>query len=180
MTSNLGTEGIAKEPFGFAAAKKSRSEKDEMREGVEEALKQAFRPEFLNRIDEIIVFDSLVEDDIQQIVAIIGAEVTARVAEMGVAMEITDAARDWLAEEGFDKVFGARPLRRAVQRHVENPMAKRILGGEFRSGDSVTVDREEPDDPDDPRGDRLTFTLSERPEAPQGKIEESEPTPVIG
>ena len=166
MTSNLGTEGIAKEPFGFAAAKKSRSEKDSMRESVEDALKQAFRPEFLNRIDEIIVFDPLTEDDIRQIVVLIGAEVTGRVAEMGVTMEITEAARNWLADEGFDKVFGARPLRRAVQRHLENPMARRIIGGEFRSGDTVLVDRGE---------DGLTFELSSRPEAAPADEPESEP-----
>ena len=138
-----------------------------MRTSVEVALKQAFRPEFLNRIDEIIVFDSLTEEDIQKIVVMIGAEVSGRVAEMGVTLEITEAARDWLADEGFDKVFGARPLRRAVQRHLENPMAKRIIGGEFRSGDTVVVDRGE---------DGLAFTLSSRPERAPAEDREGEPT----
>ncbi len=84
---------------------------------------------------------------------------------MGITIEITDAARDWLAEDGFDRVYGARPLRRAVQRHLENPMAKRIIGGEFKSGDTVLVDRGE---------DGLAFTLSSRPEGATPGESESE------
>ena len=141
MTSNLGTEGVAREPFGFVGSKQTRGEKERMRSSVDESLKKTFRPEFLNRIDDIVVFDSLTEDDISSIVGLIAEEVAGRVKEMGVEIEMTESALAWLAEEGFDKIFGARPLRRAVQRHVENPLAKRILGGEFTPGDRVTVDR---------------------------------------
>ena len=152
MTSNLGTVGVAKEPFGFVGSKKTRSEKDEMQASVEEALKGHFRPEFLNRIDEIIVFDSLTEDDIERIVAMLVSEVAARVANMGVTIELTPEAQKWLAVEGFDKVFGARPLKRAIQRHIENPMAKKILSGEYSEGDDVRVDLDE---------SALTFELIE-------------------
>jgi ATP-dependent Clp protease ATP-binding subunit ClpC len=150
MTSNLGTAGVSKEPFGFAGSKKTRSEKDEMQATVEEALKGHFRPEFLNRIDEIIVFDSLTEEDIERIVGLLVREVADRVAEKGVKIELTPEAQKWLADEGFDKVYGARPLRRAIQRHIENPMAKKILSGEYSEGNVVNVGLDD---------DGLTFEL---------------------
>ena len=140
MTSNLGTEVVSREPFGFKQPERTGSEGAEFRRSIQDALKKTFRPEFLNRIDDIIVFDPLTEEDILQIVRLMAGEVAERVAEMGVTIELTDAAQQWLADEGFDKVYGARPLRRAIQRHVENPLAKRILGGEFKSGDNVVVD----------------------------------------
>jgi ATP-dependent Clp protease ATP-binding subunit ClpC len=140
MTSNLGNEDVAREPFGFKQPTRTGSEGERFRSSIQDALKQTFRPEFLNRIDDIIVFDPLTEEDILQIVGLMAGEVAERVAEMGVTIELTDAAQQWLADEGFDRVYGARPLRRAVQRHVENPLAKRILGGEFKSGDHVVVD----------------------------------------
>ena len=99
-----------------------------------------FRPEFLNRIDETIVFDQLTEEETRQIVDIIVAEVSARLAEHGVSIDLTDAARDWLASEGFDRVYGARPLRRVVQRSIENPLSRLILGGEFVVGDHIRAD----------------------------------------
>ncbi|HKI82848.1 MAG TPA: AAA family ATPase, partial [Candidatus Krumholzibacteria bacterium] len=124
MTSNLGTEGLAREPFGFTPASQTPSERDRIRAQVEDALKRTFRPEFLNRIDEIIVFDSLTQEDIHKIVDLIVGEVSTRVEEMGVTIALSEGAKDWLARRGFDKVYGARPLRRAVQRHLENPLAK--------------------------------------------------------
>jgi ATP-dependent Clp protease ATP-binding subunit ClpC len=169
MTSNLGTVGVAKEPFGFAGSKKTRSEKDEMQASVEEALKGHFRPEFLNRIDEIIVFDSLTEEDIERIVTLLVREVADRVAELGVSIELTPEAQQWLAVEGFDKVFGARPLRRAIQRHIENPMAKKILSGEYSEGDVVRVGLDE---------DALTFEVVED-KTEVGAIEQMEEPELV-
>jgi ATP-dependent Clp protease ATP-binding subunit ClpC len=141
MTSNLGTEGVAREAIGFRrGADATSEERERVRAVVEEALKRAFRPEFLNRIDEIIVFDPLTSDDLSKIVGLVTVEVAQRVAEMGVTVELTDAARQWLAKEGFHRVYGARPLRRAIERHLENPLAKRILSGDFKKGTHVTVD----------------------------------------
>ena len=139
MTSNLGT-GELKEAVGFAAPGAGNGDKATMRRSVEDALKRAFRPELLNRIDETIIFDPLSEDQIRQIVELLMREVQKRLDDRGVTVELTEAARDWLAEQGFDRVFGARPLRRTIQRHVENPLAKRLLAGEFKEGDHVLVD----------------------------------------
>ena len=107
---------------------------------MERALKETFRPELLNRIDEIIIFEPLTEADLEQVVELLLNDVRQRLAERGVGLELTEAAKKALVKEGFDPVFGARPLRRTVQRRVENPLSKRILAGEFVEGDTVLVD----------------------------------------
>ena len=117
--------------------------KERVRSAVDDALKKAFRPEFLNRLDETIIFDPLTRDDIHQIVELMARAVQTRLVEQGIGVELTDAAKEWLAKEGYDPIFGARPLRRAVQRYVENPLANRILSGEFTQGDTVLVDVDE-------------------------------------
>jgi ATP-dependent Clp protease ATP-binding subunit ClpC len=143
LTSNLGTSGVPQESIGFKTSDRDRAESTTRRANVEDALKRAFRPEFLNRIDDIVIFDSLTEDDTLKIVGKLLNEVVGRVAELGVSVEVTDAARQWLAKEGFDKMYGARPLRRAIQRYVENELSKRILGGKLDRGSSMTVDANE-------------------------------------
>ena len=140
MTSNLGTGVETREAVGFLRDPSREDDSAKRRATIDEALKRVFRPEFLNRIDETIVFDQLTEEETRQIVDIIVAEVSARLAEHGVAIDLTDAARDWLASEGFDRLYGARPLRRVVQRSIENPLSRLILGGEFVSGDHIRAD----------------------------------------
>ena len=140
MTSNLGTGSETREAVGFLRDPGREDDSARRRATIDEALKRVFRPEFLNRIDETIVFDQLTEEETRQIVDIIVAEVSARLAEHGVAIDLTDAARDWLASEGFDRLYGARPLRRVVQRSIENPLSRLILGGEFVSGDHIRAD----------------------------------------
>ena len=140
MTSNLGTAELDRPSVGFLRESGSKDESLRLRASIEDALKKAFRPEFLNRIDEIIIFDPLTHEQIQTIVNLMVKEVEARLSEHQVTISLTEAAREWLAREGFDPVFGARPLRRAIQRQVENPLAKKILGGEFAPGDHVLVD----------------------------------------
>ena len=142
MTSNLGTGSDPVTQVGFLRD----SNGDDMQRrhaAVEEALKRAFRPEFLNRIDATIIFDPLTEIQIRQVVDISVTEVANRLAEHGVTIELTDAARDWLAREGYDRTFGARPLRRAVQRFIENPLSRKILAREFTEGDRITADTTE-------------------------------------
>ena len=157
MTSNLGTEGVAGEAIGFHSQAGSGADRQRMRTTIEDALKRAFRPEFLNRIDEIIIFDPLNEEEIYQIVDLIVKEVDDRLREEGVSILLTDAARAWLTKEGFDRLYGARPLRRAVQRHIENPLARRLLARDFEEGDVISVDAGE---------DGLTFEkVSEPPVA---------------
>jgi ATP-dependent Clp protease ATP-binding subunit ClpA len=103
-------------------------------------LRDHFRPEFLNRVDEVIVFRPLAEEQLAEIVGLLLAGVERRLAEARIALEVTDAARTYLAREGYDPTYGARPLRRAIQRLVENPLAKRILAGEFSAGATVRID----------------------------------------
>jgi ATP-dependent Clp protease ATP-binding subunit ClpB len=119
-----------------------------------DVLRHTFRPEFLNRIDEIVIFHSLGPAEIEKIVEIQMKDLRRRLAERKITVELTEEARKTLAERGYDPVFGARPLKRAIQRMIENPLAVEILGGKFREGDHVIVDTR----------DRETFTF--RKEAP--------------
>ena len=144
MTSNLGTEGMQRATFGFRTDGSERTnEPERLRSSVNDALKKAFRPELLNRIDEILVFHPLTQDQIIQIVGLMVKEVQRRLKDQEITFELTPEASRWLAKEGFDPVFGARPLRRAVQRHLENTLSKRILGGEAQPGDHILVDADE-------------------------------------
>jgi len=141
MTSNLGTAEFQRPAVGFMPAERqTKSERERLRSAVEKALKEAFRPELLNRIDETIIFEPLTEEDLKQVIELLTNDVRKRLAERGVGLELTEAAKEALVKEGFDPVFGARPLRRTVQRRVENPLSKRILAGEFGEGDTVLVD----------------------------------------
>ncbi len=139
MTSNLGTGSDQLQPVGFLRDSNG-DDRRRRHAAVEEALKRAFRPEFLNRLDATIIFDPLTEEQIRQVVDISVREVASRLSEHGVALDLTDDARDWLAREGYDRTFGARPLRRAVQRFIENPLSRKILAREFTEGDRVTAD----------------------------------------
>jgi ATP-dependent Clp protease ATP-binding subunit ClpC len=141
MTSNLGTSEFQRQAVGFTPSERqSKSERERLRSAVEKALKETFRPELLNRIDETIIFEPLTEDDLKQVIELLTNDVRQRLAERGVGLELTDAAKEALVKEGFDPVYGARPLRRTLQRRVENPLSKRILAGEFVEGDTVVVD----------------------------------------
>jgi ATP-dependent Clp protease ATP-binding subunit ClpA len=103
-------------------------------------LREHFRPEFLNRVDEIIVFRPLTDEQLSKIVGLLLADTARRLAEAQIELEVTDAARAHVAREGYDPNYGARPLRRAIQREIENPLARRILAGEFAAGDMVRID----------------------------------------
>ena len=144
MTSNLGTSSETRGAVGFATERsESRREREQMRDRAERALREFFRPEFLNRIDEVIIFEALTEKELEQIVELMLDEVRMRLADRGVALELTEAAKAKLVKQGYDPVFGARPLRRVVTREIENPLSKRILSGEFRDGDTALVDTTE-------------------------------------
>jgi ATP-dependent Clp protease ATP-binding subunit ClpC len=144
MTSNIGTAFVGKGgTIGFLKEGALSNQDRQLQENIERDLKQTFRPEFLNRVDEIIIFHSLTTADVREIVDLQVREIAGRLAEHDVKVELTDAACDWLAQEGYDPQFGARPLRRTLQRFVENPLSKRILAGEFHEGDTVVVDAAE-------------------------------------
>jgi ATP-dependent Clp protease ATP-binding subunit ClpC len=140
MTSNLGTEFVRKSgSLGFLQGSENAEDRAEQ-EKITKALQSTFRPEFLNRIDEIITFSPLSREQMRLIVDLQLKEIHERLSENGLHVELTDAARDWLAEEGYDPNFGARPLRRALQKFVESPLSKQLLSGDFSSGDVVQVD----------------------------------------
>ena len=151
MTSNLGTEYVNKSgTLGFLS---SVDEGDQAnKEKIEKALKDAFRPEFLNRIDEIILFSSLSKENMQKIVKLQMEDIQSRLADHGMKVELTKDANEWLANEGYDPAFGARPLKRALQKHVESPLSVSLLSGEFAMGDIVLVDID---------GDQLVFKKKE-------------------
>jgi len=139
MTSNLGTEFVTKAgTLGFLRSGERGG--GEAEEKIEKALKDTFRPEFLNRIDEIIIFSPLSVDQMEEIVDLKMKQVRERLAEHGLNVQLTEAARKWLAQEGYDPAFGARPLQRALQKNVESPLSVKILQGEFETGDTVIVD----------------------------------------
>jgi ATP-dependent Clp protease ATP-binding subunit ClpC len=140
MTSNLGTEYVRKGgTLGFLPQTSDNSER-ESHDKIEKALKSAFRPEFLNRIDEIIMFSPLSVEQMEEIVILQMKEVQDRLNEHNITVQLTDAARVWLAKAGYDPAFGARPLRRAIQKYVESPLSVELLGGKFKDGALVMVD----------------------------------------
>lgn len=152
MTSNLGSQEFQRQSIGFRRGDESKSDRQRKKSAVESTLKQTFRPEFLNRIDDIIIFDELAEAQLHQIVELMLKEIQGRLAERKMTVSLTPEAKSWLAGEGFDPLYGARPLRRALQRSVESPLSKRILQGEFQEGDHILVER---------GADGLVFTKDE-------------------
>jgi ATP-dependent Clp protease ATP-binding subunit ClpA len=141
MTSNLGTSQDNRGTFGFVTERTSSdADRQRVHQRVERALQEFFRPEFLNRVDDIIIFEPLTEKELRQIIEIMLGEVRERLSDRRISLELTDAAKEALVTEGYDRVYGARPLRRTVERRVENQLSKRILAGEFRDGDQVVVD----------------------------------------
>lgn len=144
MTSNLGTEYVRRSgTIGFALRTSEDEEDRVQHEKIEKALKGTFRPEFLNRIDEIITFSPLSLEQMSDIVDLQMKEVKERLKERGLNVELTVAGREWLAREGYDPAFGARPLKRALQKHVESPLSVKLLAGEFSDTDTIIVDVDE-------------------------------------
>ncbi|MFZ5646376.1 MAG: ATP-dependent Clp protease ATP-binding subunit [Bacillota bacterium] len=143
MTSNVGLSTIRREAtMGFRTGDEQEAGYEKMKSKVTEDLKRTFRPEFLNRIDEIIVFHPLTREHIKEIVGLMMKEVASRIKESDIYLEVTDEARDLLAAEGFDENYGARPLRRAIQRQVEDRISEELLKGAIRQGDRVIIGRE--------------------------------------
>ncbi|MFL5766870.1 MAG: ATP-dependent Clp protease ATP-binding subunit, partial [Actinomycetota bacterium] len=141
MTSNLGTRDIQKGAgIGFASKPDASMSYERMKDKVMDELKRSFRPEFLNRIDEVIVFHSLSRDDVKNIVGLMMKRVTEQLRSKDVEIELTEAAKDLLAEKGYDPALGARPLRRTIQRLVEDPLSEKLLWKEFRAGQTIIVD----------------------------------------
>jgi len=154
MTSNLGTEEYQRGGIGFS--RKEEGDEQRMKTAIESALKRTFRPELLNRIDDVIIFNSLTEENLKSIVDLLVHEVERRLAERSIKLEVNGKAKAWLAKKGYDPVYGARPLRRAIQRYVENPLSTKILQGEFKEGDTIAIGLEK---------DNLSFATLETAKA---------------
>jgi ATP-dependent Clp protease ATP-binding subunit ClpC len=141
MTSNLGTRDIQKGPgIGFATAGDDEVTHERMKDRVMDELKKSFRPEFLNRIDEVIVFHSLSREDVKSIVDLLMKRVREQLKSKDVDIELTDQVKELLAEKGYDPSLGARPLRRTIQRMVEDPLSEKLLWKEFKAGQTIIVD----------------------------------------
>ena len=144
MTSNLGTADLRKANLGFAKADEAVSY-ERMKAKVQDALKAHFKPEFLNRIDDTIVFHELTVSEVTRIVDLMIRRISTQLAGQGLGFELTDAAKEFLAREGYDPTMGARPLRRAIQRLVEDPLSERLLNKEFTAGEIIVVDIDQAD-----------------------------------
>ena len=173
MTSNLGTQDLRKANIGFTKMDEAVSY-ERMKEKVNDALKQHFRPEFLNRIDDVIVFHELSKEEVTSIVDLMIRRVQTQLEGQGLGLELTTAVKMYLADRGYDPTLGARPLRRAIQRLVEDPLSEHILNKQFRAGEVIVVDVE--DDPEGRPGDqRVTFRAMEGFAPPSMELAEAGP-----
>ncbi|AZN30062.1 ATP-dependent Clp protease ATP-binding subunit [Flaviflexus salsibiostraticola] len=169
MTTNLGTKDIARaQNTGFQVSGDTVASYDRMKSKVNDELKQHFRPEFLNRVDEIIVFPQLSREEVLKIVDLMIAQLAGRLADQGMKIELSQRAKELLAERGYDPVLGARPLRRAIQREIEDALSEKILFGHLKDGDTVYVDVDEENIPMS-----LTFTGVAKEEELEEKINEA-------
>ncbi len=166
MTSNLGTRDLHKKAVGFVADDEVASY-EKMKEKVTDQLKQHFRPEFLNRIDEVIVFHELTKDEVKDIVDLMLVRVRQQLTSQGLDLALSDAAKGFLATKGYDPELGARPLRRAIQRLLEDPLSEKVLLGEFKAGSTVVTDVDE-------ETEELTFEAVEAPDQPPVEMAESQ------
>ncbi len=158
MTSNLGTQDLRKANVGFGKNDEALSYQ-RMRDKVNEALKGHFRPEFLNRIDEVIVFHELGMPEVVQMVDLMSKRVTSQLEGLGLGLELTQPAKELLAKRGYDPQLGARPLRRALQRLIEDPLSEKLLNKDFSAGQIIVVGTEP--DPEAPNEERMTFKAVE-------------------
>jgi len=166
MTSNLGTADLRRKAIGFATDGADVGYQ-QIKDKVTEALKRSFRPEFLNRIDEVIVFHELTMAEVGQIVDLMMARVLRQLESQDLELILTDQAKEVLATRGYDPQLGARPLRRAIQRLLEDPLSEKVLFHEFAAGVTILVDVDED-------GSGLTFTAVSAPDQPPVELAESQ------
>ena len=141
MTSNVGASMITTQgKLGFSTAENEKKDKyEKLKDTVNEELKKAFRPEFLNRIDDIIVFAHLSKEEIREIVDLMMKDLFKRLSERELTMEVTDEVKDFLAKDGYSEAYGARPLRRLIQRKIEDELAEEILTNAYEAGDTIVL-----------------------------------------
>ncbi|WP_234733070.1 ATP-dependent Clp protease ATP-binding subunit [Tellurirhabdus bombi] len=159
MTSNIGVRDLKDfgTGIGFATKAKSENQDDAMKSTIQNALRKAFSPEFLNRLDDVIVFNSLQREDIHKIIDLMLGKLLGRVTSLGYKVELTDKAKDFLSEKGYDPQYGARPLSRAIQKYLEDPVAEEILKGDLKEGDVIMADY-------DDNGEALNISVKKQEE----------------
>jgi ATP-dependent Clp protease ATP-binding subunit ClpC len=152
MTSNIGVRDLKDfgSGIGFVTKAKADTDEEQMKATIKKSLKKAFSPEFLNRLDDVIVFNSLSRDHIHQIIDITLSELYTRLEDLGYKIELTEKAKDFLSEKGYDPQYGARPLNRAIQKYLEDPVAEEILKGDLAEGGTLVADYSG-------KGDELSF-----------------------
>jgi ATP-dependent Clp protease ATP-binding subunit ClpC len=159
MTSNIGVRQLKDfgEGVGFATSARQANAEEANKAVIEKALKRTFSPEFLNRVDDVIIFNSLEKEHIFEIIDILMKGVKKRLATLGFSLELTGEAKDFIAEKGYDQQFGARPLHRAIQKYLEDPLAEEILSMNIKSGDVMVADL-------DKEQQKITFSIRKQPE----------------
>ncbi len=164
MTSNIGVRQLKDfgEGVGFATAARTQNLDENNKAVIEKALKRTFSPEFLNRIDDVVIFNSLSKDHIFEIIDILMKGVMKRLTNLGFSMELTEEAKDFLADKGYDQQFGARPLHRAIQKYLEDPLAEEILNMQIKQGDILIADL-------DKENQKIRFTLKQGKEGKEEK-----------
>jgi ATP-dependent Clp protease ATP-binding subunit ClpC len=181
MTSNIGAASISKnQTLGFSIGDESGLSYDDMKDRVMGELKKVFRPELLNRIDEVIVFHKLSKEEIKTIIDLLLKRLREQMATHEASIELTEDAKEMLVDKGYDPAMGARPLRRAIQRHIEDPLADFVLGAELTAGSTIMVDREGEEDvkitiiPGEPREpEKVTVPAGDaEPEGPAAEPDE--------
>jgi ATP-dependent Clp protease ATP-binding subunit ClpC len=177
MTSNIGAGTISKnQTLGFSIGDESGLSYEDMKERVLGELKKVFRPELLNRIDEVIVFHKLTKEEITTIVDLVLRRLREQMGEHEVAIELTDEAKELLVEKGYDPAMGARPLRRAIQRYIEDPLADFVLGRSLEPGSTILVERKDEDEVDITviPGEITPEKVTVPPEEPSGSSDDDE------
>jgi ATP-dependent Clp protease ATP-binding subunit ClpC len=168
MTSNIGVRQLKDfgAGVGFSTSAKAQSAEDTSKGVIEKALKRTFSPEFLNRIDDVIIFNQLDEGHIALIIDIIMKDVLKRLDALGFKLDLKDAAKKFIAEKGYDQQFGARPLHRAIQKYLEDPLAEELLNQKIKEGDTVVADYNE-------KEGKITFKI-EKPSTKKSESTEAE------
>jgi ATP-dependent Clp protease ATP-binding subunit ClpC len=168
MTSNIGARQLKDfgQGVGFGTSTKVEGAEDHSKGVIENALKKAFAPEFLNRIDDVIMFNSLSKENIHQIIDIELASLFGRIQKLGFTIKITDAAKDFIVEKGYDENYGARPLKRAIQKYLEDPMAEEMIKNNLTEGDEIEVDY------DKEKSEIIVNTIKPKGSAKKGKKED--------
>jgi ATP-dependent Clp protease ATP-binding subunit ClpC len=172
MTSNLGARQLQDfgTGVGFGTSSRVNQEESEKKSVIENALKRAFAPEFLNRVDDLIVFNALKKEDIHHIIDIELEKLFKRVTDLGYNIKLTESAKDYIAEKGFDEKFGARPLKRALQKYLEDPLAEQIIDSGFKTGDTLMVDYNKESDKIEMKTEKSKEVKSKK--EPKGNSEE--------